>query len=297
MRIGWGSSGLTYLCRESQQQTRRSSQCSRLPVRGSLHVSSEYSALNEALHLTLMGMPGNRGVFHSSLPQPGSTQSLFSTSPTLQISVHGDINSHMLTNKYEQLLHGINHFLPLSPNLWQHHTLGLQQPLDLISLRLLQFPRAMLHLQSTILPLELLSHLLGTTVTSLGDLIHVHKTPLSHQLGTTVLSAGNHCRVCRVPSSLDMLTSQLFLEKAMAPRSCTLAWKIPWTEEPGRLQSMGSLRVGYDWVTSLSLFTFIHWRRKWQPTPVFLPGESQGRGSLVGCRLWGRTELDTTEAT
>ena len=39
------------------------------------------------------------------------------------------------------------------------------------------------------------------------------------------------------------------------------------------------------------------WRRKWQPTPVFLPGESQGRGSLVGCRLWGRTELDKTEAT
>ena len=47
----------------------------------------------------------------------------------------------------------------------------------------------------------------------------------------------------------------------------------------------------------LSLFTFMHWRRKWQPTPVFLPGESQGQGSLVGCRLWGRTELDTTEAT
>ena len=77
-------------------------------------------------------------------------------------------------------------------------------------------------------------------------------------------------------------------EKAMAPHSSTLAWKIPWTEEPGRLQSMGSLRVGHDWATSLSLFTFMHWRRKWQPTPVFLPGESQGRGSLVGCRLWGR---------
>ena len=46
-----------------------------------------------------------------------------------------------------------------------------------------------------------------------------------------------------------------------------------------------------------SLFTFLHWRRKWQPTPVFLPGESQGWGSLVGCRLWGRTELDATEAT
>ena len=81
----------------------------------------------------------------------------------------------------------------------------------------------------------------------------------------------------------------------MAPHSSTLAWKIPWTEEPGRLQSRGSLRVGHDWVTSVSLFTFMHWRRKWQPTPVFLPGESQGRGSLVGCRLWGRTESDTTE--
>ena len=86
-------------------------------------------------------------------------------------------------------------------------------------------------------------------------------------------------------------------EKAMATHSSTLAWKIPWMEEPGRLQSVGSLRVGHDWVTSLSLFTFMHWRRKWQPTPVFLPGESQGPGSLVGCRLWGHTESDTTEVT
>ena len=74
----------------------------------------------------------------------------------------------------------------------------------------------------------------------------------------------------------------------MALHSSTLAWKIPWTEEPGGLQSMGSLRVRHDWATSLSLFTFMHWRRKWQPTPVFLPGESQGRGSLVGCSPWGR---------
>ena len=88
-----------------------------------------------------------------------------------------------------------------------------------------------------------------------------------------------------------------FLEKAMAPHSSTLTWKIPWTEEPGRLQSMGSLRVGHDWVTSLSLFTFLHWRRKWQPTLVLLPGESQGWGSLVGCHLWGRTESNMTEAT
>ena len=83
----------------------------------------------------------------------------------------------------------------------------------------------------------------------------------------------------------------------MAPHSSTLAWKFPWTEEPGRLQSMGLPRVRHNRVMSLSLFTFLHWRRKWQPTPVFWPGESQEQWSLVGCCLWGRTELDTTEVT
>ena len=83
----------------------------------------------------------------------------------------------------------------------------------------------------------------------------------------------------------------------MATHSSTLAWKIPWTEGPGGLQSMGSLGGGHDRETTLYFFTFMHWRRKWQPTPMFLPGESQGPGSLVGCRLWGRTESDTTEAT
>ena len=83
----------------------------------------------------------------------------------------------------------------------------------------------------------------------------------------------------------------------MAPHSSALAWKIPWAEEPGGLQSMGSQRVRHNGATSLSLFTFLHRRRKWQPTPVILPGESQGRGSLVGCRLRHRTESDTTEAT
>ena len=78
----------------------------------------------------------------------------------------------------------------------------------------------------------------------------------------------------------------------MAPHSSTLAWKIPWTEEPGRLQSMGSRRVRHDWATSLSLFTFLHWRRKWQPTPVFLPGESQGWGSLVAA-VYGLTQSRT----
>ena len=87
-------------------------------------------------------------------------------------------------------------------------------------------------------------------------------------------------------------TSTWILEKAMASHSSTLAWKIPWMEEPGRLQSMWSRRVRHDWATSLSLFTFLHWRRKWQPTPVFLPGESQGWGSLVAA-VYGITQIQT----
>ena len=85
------------------------------------------------------------------------------------------------------------------------------------------------------------------------------------------------------------LTISQYLEKAMAPHSSTLAWRIPWMEEPGRLQSMGSLRVGLHWVTSL--FTFMHWRRKWQPTPVFLPGESQGRWAAIYGVAQSRTQL------
>ena len=106
---------------------------------------------------------------------------------------------------------------------------------------------------------------------------------------------------CTMPKNAQTTTqlhsSHTLMEKAMAPHSSTLAWKIPWTEEPCGLQSMGSLRVRHDWVTSLSLFTFMHWRRKWQPAEVFLAGESQGRWSLMGWSLWGRTEWDTTEAT
>ena len=84
----------------------------------------------------------------------------------------------------------------------------------------------------------------------------------------------------------------------MATHSSSLAWRTLWTEEVGGLLSMGSQRVGQDLSSrSLSLFTFMHWRRKWQPTPVFLPGESQGRGSLLGCRLRGHTESDTTKVT
>ena len=80
----------------------------------------------------------------------------------------------------------------------------------------------------------------------------------------------------------------------MATRSSTLARKIPWTEEPGRLQSMGSQRVGHD-------FTFIFHvhalEEEMATTPVFLPGVSQGWRSLVGCLLWGHTDLDVTEMT
>ena len=126
------------------------------------------------------------------------------------------------------------------------------------------------------------------------NILIFYKKKLRHK-EVKALTPGHkpHGKWMRWYLNLDSLT----LEKAMAPHSSTLAWKIPWREEPGRLQSMGSLRVGHDWVTSLSLFTFMHWRRKWQPTPVFLPGESQGRGSLVSCHLWGHTESDTTEAT
>ena len=63
------------------------------------------------------------------------------------------------------------------------------------------------------------------------------------------------------------------------------------------LLHLANTQSPHDWAPSLSLFTFMHWGRKWQPTPVFLPGESQGRGSLVGCCLWGRTESDTPKAT
>ena len=87
------------------------------------------------------------------------------------------------------------------------------------------------------------------------------------------------------------------LEKAMVPYSSTLAWRIPWMEEPGRLQSMGSLRVGHNWMISLSLFTFRHWRRKWQSTPVFLLGKFQGQRRLAGYSPWGRKRVRLDLAT
>ena len=85
------------------------------------------------------------------------------------------------------------------------------------------------------------------------------------------------------------------LEKEMATHSSILAWRIPWMEELGGLQSMGSQRVGHDWATSLHFTSSFMWRRQWHPTPVLLPGKSHGWRSLVGCSPWGHEELDTTE--
>ena len=123
-------------------------------------------------------------------------------------------------------------------------------------------------------------------------------------------NSGSYEESCQKHSCADFCMYISFQSVGMTIRECiwwfvegngtplhTLAWKIPWLKEPGGLQSMGLLRVGHDWATSLSLFSFMPWRRKWQPTPVFLPGESQGLGGLVGCRLWGRTESDMTEVT
>ena len=76
------------------------------------------------------------------------------------------------------------------------------------------------------------------------------------------------------------------LEEEMATHSSILAWRIPWTDR-------GAWQAAVHGVAK----SWMHWRRKWQPTPVFLPGESQGQGSLMGCCLWGHTESDTTEAT
>ena len=108
---------------------------------------------------------------------------------------------------------------------------------------------------------------------------------------------GSHLWRCTQLSNFTFTFHFHALEKEMATHSRILAWRIPGTGESGGLPSIGSHRVGHDWATSLSLFTFMHWRRKWQPTPQFLPGESQGQGSLVGCHLWGRTESDMTDVT
>ena len=101
--------------------------------------------------------------------------------------------------------------------------------------------------------------------------------------------------------TLGVRSSNFYLSKTSWS---SLVWR-PLSLLPGKSHGWRSLVGCSPWghedsettSLSLSLFTFMHWRRKWQPTPVFLPRESQGRGSLVGCRLWGCTESDTTEVT
>ena len=120
-------------------------------------------------------------------------------------------------------------------------------------------------------------------------------------LSCIMQSLTRHILVCR---SFDVsyqanLMYSVFLasEKAMAPYSSVLAWRIPGTGEPGGLPSLGSHRVGHDWMTSLSLFTFMPWRRQWQPTPVFLPGKFHGQRRLAGCSPQGHKESDTADVT
>ena len=95
-----------------------------------------------------------------------------------------------------------------------------------------------------------------------------------------------------LPANSCSLLLASILEKAIGPHSSTLAWKIPWMEEPGRLQSMRLLRVRHDWVTSLSLFTFMHWRRKWQPTPVSCLGNPRDGGAWWAA-VYGVTQSRT----
>ena len=86
----------------------------------------------------------------------------------------------------------------------------------------------------------------------------------------------------------------------MAHHSSTLAWKIPWTEEPGRLQAMGSQRVGHDWATSLHSLQSLHTsslEKEMATHSIFLPAESHGQRSLAGHGPRGRRESDTTEVT
>ena len=142
-------------------------------------------------------------------------------------------------------------------------------------------------------------HKLKSSPKGIGRLLNDHEHRVPRPTGTLGLTVLN-------PVTPSPSTSQRNVHESITYPGTLLT--LPFkgfveTHQEGQvfwalaLQSMGSLGVGHDWATSLSLFTFMHGRRKWQPTPVFLPGESQGWGSLVGCCLWGRTESGTTEAT
>ena len=86
-------------------------------------------------------------------------------------------------------------------------------------------------------------------------------------LGSKITADGD----CSHEIKRHLLLGRKVMTNLVAPHSSAPAWGIPWTGEPGGLQSVGLLGVRHNWVTSLS--TFMYWRRKWQPTPVFLLGE------------------------
>ena len=141
---------------------------------------------------------------------------------------------------------------------------------------------------------------MGSKITADGDCSHeIKRRLLLGRKAMTNLDSILQSRDITLQTKVHLVKVMVFpgimygMEKAMVSHSSTLSWKIPWTEEPGRLQSMESLRVGHDCATSL--FTFMRWRRKWQPTPVFLPGKSQGQRILVGYSPWGCKESDKTE--
>ena len=134
---------------------------------------------------------------------------------------------------------------------------------------------------------------------------NVHSQGISERISWWSKERDNPCpgNMITLPvlvfSSLKLLiikwVATLHFGEGSGTPSSTLAWKIPWMEEPGRLQSMGLLRVGHDWAASLLLSCI--GEGNGNPLLVFLPGQSQGWGSLVGCHLWDRTESDTTEVT
>ena len=100
-----------------------------------------------------------------------------------------------------------------------------------------------------------------------------------------------------VPIKLDnKVILKCLQEKAMAPHSSTLAWRLPWTEEPGRLQSMGLLRVGH-YFTFTFTFHFYALEKEMATHSSVLAWRIPGMGNLMGCHLWGLTESDTTEVT
>ena len=116
-----------------------------------------------------------------------------------------------------------------------------------------------------------------------------------------------HLRSCFSKSLF--FQSSLFLEANAGKRTWDLELHTPGNGTPLQYSCLENPMDGGAWWAAVRgvaksqirlsdlAFPFMHGRRRWQPTPVFLPGESQGQGSLVGCRLWGRTESDTTEAT